>query len=41
MFANYVSLLDIQTILRHENPKTTMIYTKVSNKHLKSLNLPI
>lgn len=36
-----VSLLDIQNLLRHESPKTTMIYAKVSQKHLKSLPLPI
>jgi integrase/recombinase XerD len=36
-----VSLLDIQNLLRHESSKSTEIYAKVSNKHLKTLPLPI
>ena len=36
-----VSLLNIQNLLRHESPKSTEIYAKVSNLHLKSLPLGI
>lgn len=36
-----VSLRDIQVLAGHESSKTTEVYSKVSNKHLKTLPLPL
>jgi site-specific recombinase XerD len=40
MLANGASLLEIGSVLRHENPKTTFIYTKVDFKALRPIAKP-
>ena len=40
MLANGASLLDIGSVLRHENPKTTFLYAKVDFKALRPIAKP-
>lgn len=40
MLANGASLLDIGSVLRHENPETTFLYTKVDFKALRPIAKP-